>query len=155
YQLSDGLHRADTVDQVFAAALGGIVHALGCDRASILLCDEQGVMRFVAWHGLSAGYRAAVDGHSPWTAADRHPPPIPMNDVEAAELPDPLREVIRREGIRSLAFIPLLEDGAPIGKFMAYFDAPHDWSGEELELAVTIARQVVFAVGRARAEQAL
>ena len=33
--------------------------ALPCQRASILLFDESGVMRFVAWRGLSDAYRRA------------------------------------------------------------------------------------------------
>jgi signal transduction histidine kinase len=40
------------------------------------------------------------------------------------------------------------ENGELLGKFMLYFDAVHDWSDGELQLARTIARQVSFAIAR-------
>ena len=40
-------------------------------------------MRFKAWHGLSEGYRAAVEGHSPWSADARNVRPIAVEDVAA------------------------------------------------------------------------
>ena len=73
YRLTDRLYRAKSADDVYAAALDAIVGTLGCARASILLFDEQGVMDFVAWRGLSEHYRTALRGHSPWKPGDRDP----------------------------------------------------------------------------------
>ena len=67
YQFTDRLFRAESVEEVYAASLDAIVRALSCDRASILMFDHAGVMRFVASRGLSEKYRQAVEGHSPWT----------------------------------------------------------------------------------------
>ena len=67
FKLTDRLYRATSLDVVYDAALDAIADSLGCHRASILVFDEAGVMRFVAWRGLSSDYRTAVDGHSPWT----------------------------------------------------------------------------------------
>src|SRR5690242_6298555 len=64
YRLTDRLYRAASLNDIYEAALDAILSALGCSRASILLFDEAGVMRFVASRGLSEGYRAAVEGHS-------------------------------------------------------------------------------------------
>ena len=66
YEFTERLHRARSVDDVYQSALDTIVQAIGCSRASILLLDEAGSMRFVASRGLSDGYRQAVAGHSPW-----------------------------------------------------------------------------------------
>src|SRR5215467_15334742 len=57
YRFTDSLHRASALDQAFEAALDCILDALECQRASILLFDEAGVMNFVAWRGLSDSYR--------------------------------------------------------------------------------------------------
>src|SRR5215469_2405073 len=46
FQLADELHRAVSMDEVQNAALDAILDALQCNRASILLCDETGIMRF-------------------------------------------------------------------------------------------------------------
>jgi PAS domain S-box-containing protein len=128
--------------------------ALGCSRASILLFDDLGVMRFVAWRGLSDGYRAAVDGHSPWKAGDAPSAPIMIDDIATAELEDSLRSVITGEGIRALAFIPLVADERVVGKFMVYYDHPRSLGAGEVDLALTIARQLSFAVARVRDAEA-
>ena len=77
---------------IYEAALDAIVDTLGCRSASILRFDDAGVMRFVAWRGLSEAYRNAVDGHSPWKAGERNPEPICIDDVDKADLPDDLRK---------------------------------------------------------------
>ena len=42
--------------------LDGVVRLLDVQRASILTFDDEGVMRFRAWRGLSDAYRCATDG---------------------------------------------------------------------------------------------
>ena len=155
YQLSDRLHRTDSFVDVFNAALDAIINALQCDRASILLFDDTDVMRFVAWRGLSDRYRKATDGHSPWKPDTKDPEPIAMDDIYMAELDESLRAVILEEGIRSLAFIPLISNGKLIGKFMVYFDRPRAFDDADLDLGLTIANQLAFGIERKRAEEAL
>ena len=155
YKLSEQLHRTDSLEDVYAAALDAILSALQCDRASILLYDNTDVMRFVAWRGLSAGYRKATDGHSPWMPDTKDPQPISMDDVRAADLDESLRAVIQGEGIGALAFIPLLVNEKLIGKFMIYYNAPHIFDEAELDLSLTIAHQLAFGIERKRTEQAL
>ena len=62
---------------------------------------------------------------------------------------------MRRERIGALAFIPLLAHGKLIGKFMIYYDRPRPFGDAEIDLALTIARQLGFAIERSRAEAAL
>ena len=154
YQFTDRLFRANSRDDVYDAALDAIVRALGCDRASILIFDDAGVMRFVAWRGLSDGYRKAVEGHSPWTRDTRDPEPITIDDVDAAELDASLKATVNAEGIGALAFIPLTSRGELLlGKFMAYYPAPHAFTDTDIYIAVTIARQLGFGLERLGAEE--
>jgi PAS domain S-box-containing protein len=155
YRLTDRLYHASSLDDVHASALEAIICGLDCDRASILLFDDAQVMRFVAATGLSESYQKAVEGHSPWAPDETDPAPVCMEDVETAEIPPALRRTIQAEGIGAAAFIPLVADGRLIGKFMAYFDRPHDFSRDDLALSVTIARQLAFAIERRQSEQAL
>jgi PAS domain S-box-containing protein len=152
YRLSDELHHASSLEYVYNAALNAILGALQCDRASILLFDDTDVMRFVAWRGLSDGYRKATEGHSPWRADEKNPQPICVNDIHTAELSEALKAIIQADGIRSLAFIPLVANGKLIGKFMVYFDTAHRCSDDEIELCMTIAQQLAFGIDRKRAE---
>lgn len=154
FRLTDRLYRASGRDETFDAALDAITSVLGCDRASILLFDDAGVMRFVAWRGLSEAYRSAVDGHTPWKVGEPDPEPIFIEDIALTDEPDALKETIVGEGIRGLAFIPLVAQSHTIGKFMTYYEAPHAFTRAEADLAVHIARQLGFSLERARAEEA-
>jgi PAS domain S-box-containing protein len=155
YRLSEQLARAVSEEAIHAAALTAIEAALDCDRSSILLFDDSDTMQFVAWHGLSAGYRAAVAGHSPWRRDDAHATPIAIEDIASAALDPALKTTILDEGIHAAAFIPVMADGALIGKFMAYFRTPHALTRDDLSVAHTIARQLGFAIQRQRAEARL
>jgi PAS domain S-box-containing protein len=155
YRFTDRLYRAESDAEIHEAALDAIIDGLGCDRASVLLFDAAGVMRFVASRGLSDGYRAAVDGHSPWKAGDRDPEPIFVPDIMASTESDALKAIVTSEGLVGLAFIPLTADGVVIGQFMTYYEQAHQFSEAEHGLAVTIARQLGFALERRRTETTL
>jgi two-component sensor histidine kinase len=153
YQLTDSLYRAETADHAYEAALDALSRALSCDRASVLLFDDSGVMQFVGWRGLSEEYRRAVEGHSPWTRDVKDPEPICVEDIETSDFPDPLKATVKKEGIGALAFIPVAANGVLVGKFMMYYPASHVFSKGEVDLAVTIARQLGFSIERFRAEE--
>jgi PAS domain S-box-containing protein len=152
YHLTDILSRPLGPDDVYEEALFALQRALGAPRAAVLLCDVDGVMRFKAWRGLSADYRAAVEGHSPWPRNPEAPRPIVVADIEKDPALEPLRPVIRTEGIRALAFIPMVHMGRLFGKFMLYYNAPRDLSDAELRLAQTIAGHIAFGIDRASTE---
>jgi PAS domain S-box-containing protein len=155
YALTDRLYRATTAEQVYEAALATICDALGCRRASILLFDGEGVMRFVAWRGLSDTYRNTLEGHTPWKPGESDPEPIFVQDIEETAEPASVKETIQEEGIRALGFVPLVAMGGVIGKFMTYFAAPRQFSQSEIDLSVAIARQLGFAIERMRTEEKL
>ncbi|MGX5735217.1 PAS domain S-box protein [Bosea thiooxidans] len=152
YEFTDRLFRARTLGEIHEAALDAICGALGCPRASVLCFDHEGVARFVAWRGLSEGYRKAVDGHSPWKPEERDAKPIFIEDIEKSGEARPLVETILSEGIHALGFIPLAGTRALIGKFMVYYDTPRVFQEHEREIALVIARQLGFAIERYAAE---
>src|SRR5205085_3297865 len=71
----------------------------------------------------------------------------------ASSLSAELKETVAKEGIGSLAFVPLIANGELIGKFMVYFDTPCAFTDGEVELATSLAQQLAFAIARLRAEQ--
>jgi PAS domain S-box-containing protein len=141
-----------TVDEIYQIALDTLTRGLGVSRASILLFDASGVMRFTAWRGLSDAYRQAVEGHTPWAADAVDPQPIVVPDVSKEASLAAHQQTIAAEGIAGLAFIPLVSLGRVIGKFMVYLDEPRALTDDELQLAAVIAGHVAFAVERTRAE---
>src|SRR5690348_16376927 len=82
YRLTDRLYRAQSMHEVYDAALEAIIETLDCDRASVLLFDSGNVMRFVAWRGLSEHYRSTLEGHTPWKAGEWDPAPIFISDID-------------------------------------------------------------------------
>jgi PAS domain S-box-containing protein len=148
FRFTDALYRAQGLDEIYEAALDAICEGLGCARASILRFDAGGVMRFTAWRGLSAAYRAAVEGHSPWQPDERDAQPICIEDIMLSTESDEIKATVSREGICGLAFIPVTVNGELTGKFMVYYDVARLFTDRERELALTIARQLGFAIER-------
>src|SRR5262249_32623484 len=87
YRLRDA--GARPLDEVLEAALDALLEATGADRASVLLADEHGVLRFRAWRGLSDDYRSFTEGHSPWAPEDEDPQPVLVEDVAEAGFEPP------------------------------------------------------------------
>jgi signal transduction histidine kinase len=153
YELTSTVNSAHTLDEIFQKALLVLQRIHGASRASILLFDDAGVMRFRAWTGLSDDYRRAVEGHSPWTRSMRNPAPVIVHDVEREPSLAGLCETILREGIRSLCFFPLTHQGQLLGKFMVYYDQPHVPGAAEVHLSQIIAHHISSGVGRTLARE--
>jgi len=152
--VSRALGRTRDLDDVYGAALDTLADCLGVSRASFLLFDPDGVMRFKASRGLSGEYRTAVEGHSPWTPDSVDAVPLLVPDVSREPSLHGYLPAFAQERIAALAFIPLVSLGRVIGKFMLYYDSPHTFDDEEVELAAVIAAAVAFAVERGRTEEA-
>ncbi len=155
YEFTNRLYRAESLSVVYEAALDAIVRAMHCSRAYVLRTDEAGVLRFVAWRGVSERYRAAIDGHSPFAADASDPRPVCVEDIDSADLPEAIKAAAREEGIRAFAFIPLMSsDGRLAGKFTACYETPRKFTPEQIALAGNLARRLGFAAERMQAEQA-
>jgi PAS domain S-box-containing protein len=151
-RLANAVARAGSLDDAYAAALDCLALTLSSDRASVLLFDPDGVLRFKAWRGLSDGYREATEGHTPWSPDTRNPRPVLVSDVSEEPSLAELRPVIEGEGIRSLGFFPLLTDEGLLGKFMVYFDSPHVFTPAEVRLAEAIGSHIALQIARRRAQ---
>jgi len=151
-RLADAVSRAETVDELLLEAVDAIVEAVGATRASLLLCDEEHVMRFRAWRGLSSEYRARTEGHSPWPHDAVDPQPVLVADVETAGFEPELAETVRNEGIGALAFVPLVHRGRLLGKFMLYHDEPHEFAESEVRLCRTMASHIASSAQRFQAQ---
>ena len=148
YGLAAAVMRSESAESVFQAALDAIERALGTARAAILAFDDDGVMRFRAWRGISADYRRAVEGHSPWPRDAAAPQPLVVSDLDAEPSLKSFGDLFRKESLGALAFVPLVAAGRLIGKFMVYYDRPRALAPHELELAQAIANHVSAAMTR-------
>ncbi len=154
YRFTDRLYRAASLNDVYEAALDVIVAALHCSRASIQRFDTDGVMRFAAWRGLSDNYRAAAEGLSPWKPDETNPEPVCIADIDRARFDPVSKAAAKQEGIGALALVPLMAAGQLVGKFVTYYDEPREFAQEDIELTLTLARQLGFGIERMRADHA-
>ncbi|MCC6455538.1 MAG: GAF domain-containing protein [Caldilineaceae bacterium] len=151
HQVSEAVNRAEEVEQIYELALSGLERVFHVSRASIMLADQQGVMHFQAWRGLSSTYRERADGQSPRSIDEANPLPVLISDVSKADLGDQ-KQAILDEGIQAMGFIPLVEQKRLLGKFMLYYSQPHEFSEAEVQWAQTIARHVAHALQRKQEE---
>lgn len=147
-RLTAAVNHAADVDEVFQVAVDGLCERLDVDRAAILLFDDHRVMRFRCWRGLSDAYRAAVEGHSPWSPDDIDAQPVCVRDVASDAGLAGFWPVFEREQIRALAFVPLVHQGELLGKFMLYAPRPRTFASDELQFAKAFADQVAGVVRR-------
>jgi diguanylate cyclase (GGDEF)-like protein/PAS domain S-box-containing protein len=155
HDLTQTLLQCESMERVHEAALDALHEGLAADRAAVLLFDPDGVMRFKAWRGLSDKYRQAIEGNSPWSPGEKNPRPIRIPDASKDHRLGELSSVVLGEGIRALAFIPVVHQDQMPGKFMVYYDAPHEFTDEEISLAQTIANHVAIARHRIDVAEAL
>src|SRR3982751_4005092 len=116
HRLAVAVHGSPATADFYEDALDVVATVLAVDRAAPGLFDAGGVMRFKAWRGLSDAYRRAVEGHTPWASGDVDAVPIVVPDVVADDDLKEFRAVFEAEGIRALAFVPLLGGGQVVGK---------------------------------------
>ncbi len=152
YAMADHIQRARHVDLIYKEAVEGLRAAVGADRSALLITDAAGTMRFKAWLALSERFREALDGHSPWSSPTRDPRPVVIQDTTRTDDLGALGEAVVAEGIRALAFIPLLHRGRVLGNFILCHDQPHVFPESELRLAEAIAGHLAFAIWRSRSD---
>ena len=111
HRASVSLHPGASPAQLYVQAVEAVVTAVGVDRASLLLFDADGVMRFKAWRGLSDGYRSAVEDHTPWGPEDPDARTLAIPDVAADPSLAALQRTLAAEGVAAVAFVPLLRRG--------------------------------------------
>ena len=150
--LTRAMSRSRTAAEIYTAALNALESGLNVRRASILLFDPDGVMRFKAFRGISDAYRAAVEGHTPWRPDSQNAEPIWVADVSADPALTDFLPTFEREGIAGMVFIPLINLDRVIGKFMLYYATPTPRDEAALQLASIIAAQVAFALDKTRSE---
>lgn len=155
HRLTETIVHGGTLQEVYERTMDELAATLGAHRSSILLFDNDGVMRFAAWRDISASYRRAVEGHSPWKPDETDPQPIFVVDVDEDPSVAAFRPIFDAEGIRALAFIPLVYQERLLGKFMLYYAGPHEFIPDEVYFARHLGGQVAIAVVRERAAEAL
>ena len=137
---------------IYGAAVDAVILTLRGHRAAILVLDDTGIMRFQAWRGLSDEYRASATGYTPWAPEATDHRSVRVPDTLADPSPGSLRAANRAEGIRALAYVPLVSQRGLLGGLVVYYDMPYDFSAEEEQVAQVVAHHVALGIDRIRAK---
>ena len=142
------LNQARNTRELYTIAKKGIIDLLQADRVSILLFGDDQRVHFTSWHGLSAAYRRAVDGHCPWSIDETDARIFYYEDVAASDLEPDLKHTILQEGIRSLMFVPLKGVTRLLGKFMVYFNSPKHYDDSIIRLTQMLSENLSAVILR-------
>jgi PAS domain S-box-containing protein len=155
YDFVSALNAAQTVNEIYQVALNGICHALRTSRAAVIITNSHHNLTYQESIGLSQTYKQAIevffeDASHQVESRFRFFP-------YCAILPSDrkLQSICQDEGIGAIAVFPLDYEHRHLGDIAAYFDAPRQFTEEEVQLTQTIVTYIAIALTRKQAEQAL
>ncbi|RME00213.1 MAG: PAS domain S-box protein, partial [Calditrichaeota bacterium] len=147
------LNRARGVEQALDLALHGAMKILKSDRGAILLFGDKDRLQFKATSGLSNDYCQQIEQLPDWKKGQVDVEIFLAENIEQAELSDPLKNLLRAEKIRSLAYYPLVGESQLLGKFALYYDQPHAYSREEIHIGKVLAENLAITIRRLQAQE--
>ncbi|MCB0360318.1 MAG: PAS domain S-box protein, partial [Bdellovibrionales bacterium] len=153
--VAEKLNFADSLADVYRISIDALLQTLGADRASLLLYDEGSTLRYVAAHGLSAEYLRSAAPYSPWDRSEIDAQPIVISDIEQTQFAPDLIARITAEGIHACAFFPLVGQKRLLGRLMAYYDAPKNFTFDEINLGRMLTVNISTAIRRLISKDAL
>ncbi len=155
YNLASHLNGANTLDEIYHVALQGIQQTLKTKHAAILMFDDRGVPRYQASMGISKAYKQAVENYCESLSEVPQTELVIVPDTAqqpGVELLDTMRNA---EDIKAAASFPIKYQGRQLGKIAVYYDAPHQFSDEEIQIVQSISSYTSVAITRKQAEIAL
>ncbi len=155
YELTRDVIAGLSSSDAFSLATRSLVETLKVDHATVLLYDEpSGTGEIVAEYPSrgSQGLHLPLRGSPLMERARRNPQPIILSDLNnvAAELEAGLAPA-KGLGVRSMLIVPMMAQNIPIGSIgIDAFDAPREFSPEEIEGVQVIAKQLAASVRNAQ-----
>ncbi|MCP2728185.1 response regulator [Limnofasciculus baicalensis] len=155
YKLVVELKQAETIPEIFRIAVEGIQQTLKSDRAALLTQDPQGKISYQASVGISDAYKQSIEEYLEFWNSQLGSEFIMIPNLGNEREVNLLEALRQAEGIRSTASFPLCYKDHPLGKLIVYYNTPHHFQTEEIQLAKTIATYVAAIITRKRGEEAL
>ncbi|PZO36381.1 MAG: hypothetical protein DCF19_21515 [Pseudanabaena frigida] len=155
YDFVSALNAAQSVNEIYQIALNGICSAFRTSRAAVITTDSYHNLKYQESVGISQIYKRSVETFFEDAC---HQVELRFRSFpHCAVLPSDrsLQSICQIENIGALAVFPLEYEHRHLGDIVAYFDAPRQFTEEEVQLMQTIVTYVAIALTRKQAEQAL
>jgi PAS domain S-box-containing protein len=155
YSLVTAFNQATSINKIYEVAIIGITDLLKTNRGAIMMPDPSGIPRYKASVGISESYKRAVEDYlTPSSNRQETDTVVIANlaDILGDELLDTMRG---HQGIKAVASFPINYQERQLGKIIIYYDIPHQFDDEEMQLAQTIANYLSVSITRKQAELAL
>ncbi len=151
-------------EQVLELVAESVIEVVGCDRTAIYLLEsESSRSRLLLAHaqGFKPGHIArSKDIAVPLSDSERKLVMEEGKAVAVADIHDSKADVsaaalllAEHESFASYAYVPLRAQKSPIGMLAVYYNQPHQFLQDELDLLETFANQAALAVVNARIYQ--
>ena len=143
------------LDRVLSHIIERTRTLFGADRAGVWLLDDTRHPVPLVTRDLSEGFLAASAALTPESEtiairARRDGTAVWSRNAGTDPAVGEMREAYLREGIQTVAIVPLLVGGRTVGVLGLYHDDDRTWPAEELEIAQAFADQAAVAVQNAR-----
>jgi len=123
YQLASSVAHSENLEDVYAATLDAAESVFTTKRGAILIADDDKVVRFTAWRGVSERHREIVEADERCRQTETIQQVL-IDNIENADI-GPMKNVILGEGVRAVGLVPLVAERRIIGKLAVYFNEPH------------------------------
>lgn len=141
--------------QVLAQVCRSAAELAGGQRSAIYLLDQDQERAWLAYaHGFSetftrqSGESVLFQGGRARALRTGHP--ALTSDIRVTTMERNLAGALRQEGIQAIGDFPLTTPDGQIGILSVYFEAPHAFDPEEVDLLQTLASQAAVSVANAR-----
>lgn len=157
-QISTEMNASLSPERLLGLVASSVIEVAGCDKAAIYLLDEDPAnpaLHLTQAQGFSPEHLPrSRDIAVPLTEGERQKVLDSGEVVTVADLNAPVSAaahlLARREDFAAYAYLPLRVQQRMIGMLAVYYNRPHYFAADEIELLETFANQAALAVVNAR-----
>lgn len=155
-KVSGALAESLDVRVVMQSAIEGAVDVLQLQTGAIYLVDGEEIYLGATTPALPPDFperfrHARLEDHPHIRASFEQANPLRIDDVTTVDMSPSESGIIEARGIASMMFVPLLDNGTPVGSFIVgTTDGPRQYTEEDSRLCRTLSHQISLALANAR-----
>ncbi len=155
YRLVAAFNQTGNINEIYEIAIAGITDLLNTKRCAIMIPDSTRILKYIASVGIDDSYRHAVEDYISKSSDRQEPDTVIIPNLAELLGDEGLARMRDRMGIKAVASFPIRYQKQKLGKIIVYYDTPHQFDEEEIQLAKAIASYLSVSITRKQTELAL